>query len=72
MSSEEDWKALFDQWDSDGSGVIKRKELYDVLMKQYNDHEKTIETMSTIFGSADKDADGTITWDEFKEALANM
>ena len=56
-------RSLFREFDKDGSGVIDRSELdavFDELGKDFDDDE-----LQRMIGLADKDATGTLDYEEF-------
>jgi len=68
--SEADWREAFNQFDTDGSGVISARELVNCLEQLLGDRDKAISAASDILQEADQDSDKKITWDEFKAAMA--
>ncbi|KAK2143074.1 hypothetical protein LSH36_880g00044 [Paralvinella palmiformis] len=67
MADMETAKKFFDKCDADGSGKIRKCEVYNVL-KQFKSHDEAIQFMAEVF-KFDKDADGEISWEEFKTAI---
>jgi calcium-dependent protein kinase len=70
MADEANWRAAFDAFDADNSGTISAKELAKCLCKCGFSDADACSAAVDIMKEADKNEDGTITWDEFKSALA--
>jgi calmodulin len=65
--TEEDIKAAFDEFDTDGSGAIDSSEIRNVCEKLGVDVSKS--EIDDLIKSADADGDGKIQYSEFKNAI---
>merc|ERR1712170_169529 len=67
--SEAAWREAFNQFDTDGSGVISARELVNCLESLLGDHDKAVSVGADILADADTDKSKSITWEEFKTAM---
>lgn len=72
MSQEDNWRAAFNEFDADGSGVISATELVGLLEKLLGDHDQAVAVGADILADADADKDKKITWEEFKACMAKQ
>jgi Ca2+-binding EF-hand superfamily protein len=70
-------KVIFSTYDKDGSGTLSPKEMYSLLKAthlsrgtQYQSDDLA-EVVSKTFQEADSDQDGSISYEEFREAVLN-
>ncbi|KAK2143073.1 hypothetical protein LSH36_880g00038 [Paralvinella palmiformis] len=69
--SEKEIKAIFDAFDTDGSGEISRRELVNALLQLYKgDDQKAKAVAYNVLKETDFDMNGKVSWNEFKNALA--
>lgn len=61
-------RKAFHACDSDGSGVIEQNELSSV-MRELGEHPSD-EELRDLLKDLDADGDGTISWDEFLQAMS--
>ena len=66
LLSKQKLQAAFNMFDQDGGGFISKQELREVLQLGSNFDQDLIEK---IFKEADKDNDGTISFDEFVQMM---
>lgn len=69
--SEEEYRAAFERVDVDGSGFITLDEVAD-LLRTVLGSEPTDFQVKSFFGYFDGNADGKISWDEFRSGLGGV
>lgn len=60
------FRQFFNSLDTDGNGVVRRKELHAAVQGSLGD------ALAQAFDTLDDNADGTLTWEEFAQLLARL
>ena len=65
----DDYKAVFDRIDKDGSGFIESSEAVELLTSFYDGKMPPRYEVETFIKFFDKNKDGKISWNEFKNGF---